>query len=220
MTYRPISLVVALSATVAAFEACSSSSGSPNIFGDDASASSSGSGGASSSGSSSGSGSGSGAATSSSSGSGSTNRVPSNVTFNDAGIPLCGTTACDLKTNECCLTPPPYVATCNPQGTTCPGQAIFNCVDETDCPSGEVCCGVANETAGTAGTECQDIASNNNQCSPAPSATMASAQVCQTTAECKNGMTCTWQDCTVGSGVVSLAMCGVQSGAVFNCTKH
>lgn len=75
---------------------------------------------------------------------------------------------------------------------------------------------------GTAGAECQNVASTGNHCIPvatSPSATQGSAQLCQTNAECITG-SCLWQDCTVGTLKPSLTMCGIQAKAPFNCVAH
>jgi hypothetical protein len=195
---------------------------------------SSSSGGASSSGShggsSSGSGSGGACVTPAS-----TPRVASNITFNDAGIMLCGTVECDLTANTCCVSATAD-GTCLSHGMSCPPtsvagvslpQAQFECLQASDCPCGQVCCGVANDSSSSAsaGSNCQDI-SATGACSPVADAgaqsKSGSAQLCQTDAECKNGMTCTWQDCSVqtpyGAASPNLTMCGIQSDAPFNCS--
>ena len=66
----------------------------------------------------------------------------------------------------------------------------------------------------------------DNACTPVAtgaSSNVGSAQLCQTDAECKTG-TCEWQDCSVGSGLLStqpsLTLCGIQSAAPFNCKAH
>jgi hypothetical protein len=71
------------------------------------------------------------------------------------------------------------------------------------------------------------VATQGNECLPAPSATanQASAQACQTNAECVNGMTCSWQDCNIAgtAGIISppqLTLCGVQSESPFDCSNH
>ncbi len=97
---------------------------------------------------------------------------------------------------------------------------MFRCVEKTDCPGNQVCCGTADALGMTAGSECQDVSTTNNQCTPAATTLKGSAQLCQTNAECKNGMTCTWQDCMVGTLMPSLTMCGIQSQAPFNCSAH
>jgi hypothetical protein len=74
-------------------------------------------------------------------------------------------------------------------------------------------------TAMTAGSACQDVSGTGNKCSPPTTATHGSAQLCQTNAECKSG-SCIWQDCTVNGNMVSLTMCGTQTGSAFNCTAH
>jgi hypothetical protein len=188
--------------------------GSP---GDDAASS-----GGGSSGSKSGSsGSGSGGSSSRDSGSSSgVQRVPSNVQFTDAGVVLCGT-PCPLTSNQCCIDVLGNT-TCSSLGASCTNEAIFKCVQQTDCPANQVCCGVANQAAATAGSECQDVASTGNHCTPVAtmaSSTEGSAQICQTNAECLTG-SCLWQDCSVGTLKPSLTMCGLQSAAPFNCVAH
>lgn len=107
-------------------------------------------------------------------------------------------------------------------GASCPNDAVFKCVEKTDCPSGQVCCGVADQAAATAGSACQDVAATGNHCTPvatSATSTQGSAQLCQTNAECITG-SCLWQDCTVGTLSPSLTMCGLQSAAPFNCVAH
>ncbi len=148
-------------------------------------------------------------------------KVPTNVVYNDAGVVMCGT-PCPLTANICCISPFGQ-GTCLATSKTCPAQqAVFKCVQQADCPTGQVCCGVANQTAQTAGAQCQDVSTTGNKCTPVAtgaSPTQGSAQLCQTNAECKTG-TCIWQDCAVGTLKPSLTMCGLQSGAPFNCKAH
>jgi hypothetical protein len=112
-------------------------------------------------------------------------------------------------------------------------EAQFECLEASECPSGQVCCGVANNTQGTAsaGSQCEDISASGH-CDPVADAgaasTMGSAQLCQTDAECVNHMTCSWQVCTIPTTVAGVAvtlkpnltMCGLQSAAPFNCAEH
>lgn len=210
--------------------ACSSKT-SGSLGGDDESDASGSSSGGSSSGSGNGSSSsggqsgglGSSSGSSGASGSGgSSQRVLGPVQFNSAGVPLCGSTACDLSTHICCLTQA-LQATCIANTAMCPSMAAsFGCLQKSDCPTGKVCCAVADVSTSTAGTACQDVASQGDKCLPATSANSASAQACQTSAECVNGATCSWQDCAV-SGIPmepELVLCGVQSEAPFNCSNH
>jgi|HubBroStandDraft_6_1064221.scaffolds.fasta_scaffold13061_5 hypothetical protein len=166
------------------------------------------------------SGSGSGSSSRDSGSSSGDQRVASNVQFNDAGVVLCGT-PCPLTSNQCCIDVLGNT-TCTSPGASCTNEAIFKCVQQTDCPANQVCCGVANQSAATAGSECQDVASTGNQCAPvatSASSTEGSAQICQTDAECITG-SCIWQDCSVGTLKPSLTMCGLQSAAPFNCVAH
>jgi len=211
--------------------AASSSSGSGEASGSGAKSGSSG-GSTSSSGSSKSSSSGasassSGSKGSSGAGSGSASggsqdgqqKVPSNVQYTDAGVVICGT-PCPLTSNICCIDQLGN-GHCMSTTSSCSNlEATFKCVQATDCPANQVCCGNANQPAATAGATCQDVASNGNQCTPAPSSTEGSAQLCQTDAECVNGAECIWQDCTVGTLKPSLTMCGLQSSAPFNCVTH
>jgi hypothetical protein len=159
----------------------------------------------------------------------STPRVPSAVIY-DAGLPLCGSTPCDLSSHVCCVN---YLGdgTCLASGSTCPTsgnlpQAQFECLQASDCTCGKVCCVIAQDTAGasSAGSSCQDI-SATGACSPVADAGSASkagsAQLCQTNAECKNDLTCSWQACDVqtpyGPAKPNLTMCGGQTEAPFNC---
>jgi hypothetical protein len=151
-------------------------------------------------------------------------RVRTNVLYDDAGVPLCGT-PCPLTSNICCVDALGN-ATCHAQSATCNQSAVFRCVSKSDCQGKQICCGVANQTASTAGSECQDVSTTGNHCTPvatSASSTQGSAQLCQTNGECLSG-SCLWQDCTVGTGVTtvhpSLTLCGIQSAAPFNCVAH
>jgi hypothetical protein len=123
---------------------------------------------------------------------------------------------------------------CIPHAQSCTSQeAQFKCLQASDCASGQVCCGVANNSAGaaSAGSQCEDIGSGGH-CSPVADAgaqsTMGSAQLCQTDAECVNHMQCVWQVCTIPTTVdgvsvtlmPNLTMCGIQSAAPFDCSAH
>ncbi|MGH7439251.1 MAG: hypothetical protein ACRENE_26495, partial [Polyangiaceae bacterium] len=220
-----LSYAAAAAGATLALAACGNSSGG-TFPGDDASSS-----GGGSSGTSSGSGGSSGSTSSgggSSSGSGSSGggggRVSSQIMFADAGVPICGT-ACPLPAHHCCVS---YLgaASCQPAGTACPQaggfpQADFQCVEKSDCAGNKVCCGYADTTTipPTAGASCQDTSTTGGACTPAPSSAKASAQLCQTNAECK-GVSCLWQDCAVGTSTLELTMCGIQMGQVFNCHMH
>lgn len=229
-------LVLAAASAPLSFAACSSSTSAPVYATDDASSSgssggssSSSSGGGSSSGTSSSSGSGSSSGSthdggSSSSSGGPGGRVPSQVMFDDAGVPLCGT-PCPLSSNQCCVSVLGAATCLAADAGPCPmadalPQADFKCVEKSDCPSNQVCCGYADTTTSpaTAGSTCQAVSAGN--CAPPASSSKASAQLCQLNSECKSGTSCIWQDCTVGTQTLQLTMCGIQTGAVFNCHAH
>ncbi len=200
------SLALALAAAACAFWACSSSSssGPPASTGDDA---------GSSSGSTSSSGSGGGTCA------GDGGKVPTNVTFDSMGKPTCAVGAgCDLSANLCCFGS--KGGTCTPTATGCmPGYGSFGCIDDSTCPSGQVCCFAADADAGTLGSSCQTVAAGG-KCSPAVTDTAGSTQLCQTNSECKSGC-CAWQDCTVMGKALSLTMCGdPPTSSAFSCTKH
>ena len=183
-------------------------------FGDDTSSGSSGSnssgGGDSATGSSSGSSGSSGASSGSSGGpgsssSGSTSGSP------DAGtshyVPTCGT-PCDLRSKTCCLPADggSDAAYClNGNSVSCGTDVgTFHCGGVTDCASGEVCCGVYDLAAQTAGTVCQ-----RPNC--------ALAQFCETNAECPSGVKCIAQSCMYGANVY---LCGLKNGPPYNCVAQ
>jgi hypothetical protein len=245
------SLLAVLPAAQALLSACSSSTtGDDQAFGgpdgsvQPDSGSSSGSGGTTDSGSSSGSSGGSGSssgvadaagdvASGSSSGaadagladSGSSGgHVPTNVQYSDAGVTICGTVPCDLKSNICCVDLSGN-GSCLANTKSCPAFTVtFACVQQTDCPSGQVCCVVATSSGGaSAKSQCQDVSTTGGKCTPADSSQAGSAQMCQTDAECKTG-SCLWQDCSINlSGQTlkpSLTMCGLQNNPPFTCKAH
>jgi hypothetical protein len=150
-------------------------------------------------------------------------RVNSGVAFTDAGAVYCAANMpCDLTKDTCCVGAT-GAGTCNSGHNGCGGgtlAAAFECVEDTDCPANNVCCGYA--MGGMAGSKCQDIsASPDHKCSPAPSSTQGSVQFCQKTCECKDGSECIPQSCTITGAVLpaALTMCGLQ-GAPYNCTPR
>jgi hypothetical protein len=126
---------------------------------------------------------------------------------------------CDLKTNTCCLDQF-LVARCISKPMTCPSNNVsFGCLQATDCPSGQVCCGLADSSAMTATTSCATIASGTN-CPGMSSMTMGYAQFCQTDGECKNHQACIKQSCPINSSLppAVFKLCGLQNHQPYNCT--
>jgi hypothetical protein len=99
---------------------------------------------------------------------------------------------------------------CVKHGTACAFlQAAFSCLGASDCPSGQICCGVADQNAGEAETVC--MASCPTMSS---SSTQGQVQVCKGNAECQNQKTCLSQTCLAGS---NLNLCGLTTQAPFSC---
>jgi hypothetical protein len=148
-------------------------------------------------------------------------RVNSGIMFSAAGVPYCAANmTCDLTQNTCCVNGL-GVGSCMSGHNGCGAglYAAFECIEATDCPSGQVCCGYADSTTSTAGSKCQDVSGNGNKCSPAPTTTQGSVQFCQKTCECKDGSECVPQSCNVGASLpANLTMCGLQSEKPYNCT--
>jgi hypothetical protein len=156
-------------------------------------------------------------------------RVNSGVVFDDAGAIYCAANMpCDLASDTCCVSGL-GVGTCKTGHNGCGGgtglsaQAAFQCVEDTDCPTNQVCCGYVDSTMNTAGSKCQAIGADN-KC-PAPMANTQSAiQFCQKTCECKDGSECVPQSCPLGvPGVpnANLTMCGLQADAgSFHCVAR
>ncbi|HEX4446155.1 MAG TPA: hypothetical protein VH044_05450 [Polyangiaceae bacterium] len=145
--------------------------------------------------------------------------------FDGTGGIVCGTD-CDLTKNTCCVDGLGD-AKCVNGHSGCGsfgnigGAAQFQCVQISDCPSGQVCCGYADSSSNLAGSKCQDISANGNKCAPAPTGTMGSVQFCQKTCECKDGSACVAQSCTVmGAPNAMLTMCALQDKAPYNCTPQ
>jgi hypothetical protein len=81
----------------------------------------------------------------------------------------------------------------------------YHCLGAIDClGKGNVCCGVYDLTAMTAGTSCQ----------PPP---CMNPQFCLSDPECSGGQKCTSQSC---QGVSPLYLCGLQSGPPYSCTAN
>jgi hypothetical protein len=152
-------------------------------------------------------------------------QVNSGVAFTDAGGIYCAANMpCDLTQNTCCVSAIGQ-GTCTSGHSGCGAgnlAAAFECVEDTDCPANQVCCGYASMAQGMAGSKCQDIsASPDHKCSPAPSSTQGSVQFCQKTCECKDGSECIPQSCQVNGAPIAanLTMCGLQ-GAPYNCAPR
>jgi hypothetical protein len=149
-------------------------------------------------------------------------RVNSGIKFSASGEPLCdATNPCDLTKNTCCVGIT-GAGTCTTGHNGCGGalDATLECVEDTDCPTNQVCCGFFDMSAGMAGSKCQDVSGNGNKCSPAPTATQDSVQFCQKTCECKDGSECIPQNCNVGLPIPAhLTMCGLQQMGSYNCTQ-
>ena len=204
-------ICAALAGTVAA-SACSSKSPS-TTFGDDAQDDDSGT-----SGSTSGTASGSGSGTGSGSG---VEMDAGKVTPPDASadtptVIACGSGTCNLKTSTCCLGEDAKgnpTGTCMAHGGKCPFlTAAFNCGGAADCPSGQVCCGEADQTQGSAETVCASTCPTMSS-----SSTQGQAQVCRGNAECQNKLSCIPQTCL---GTANLDLCGLTSAAPFSCVKQ
>jgi hypothetical protein len=151
--------------------------------------------------------------------------VNSGVAFVDGGGIYCAMDMpCDLTSSTCCVNGLGK-GTCTSghngcgSGTGLLAQAAFECVQDTDCPANQVCCGYADSSTMSAGSKCQALGSST-KCSPAPTNTKGSVQFCQKTCECKDGTACLPQSCDLGvAGVppANLTMCGMQTMAPFNC---
>ena len=155
-------------------------------------------------------------------------RVSSGVVFDDAGAIYCAANMpCALASDTCCVNGL-GMGTCKPghngcgAGTGLAAQAAFQCVEDTDCPTNQVCCGYVDTTMNTAGSKCQAIGADK-KC-PAPSASTQSAiQFCQKTCECKDGSECVPQSCDLGVPTVppaNLTLCGLQTTGSFHCTAR
>jgi hypothetical protein len=159
-------------------------------------------------------------------------RVSSGVVFDDAGGILCAANMpCDLTSDTCCVNGL-GIGTCKSghngcgAGTGLAAQAAFQCVEDTDCPTNQVCCGYADTTTSTAGSKCQAVGADNKCPSPVAN-TPSAVQFCQKTCECKDGSECIPQACAIGgasSGIppANLTLCGLQAaGSSFGtCTAR
>jgi hypothetical protein len=102
------------------------------------------------------------------------------------------------------------------QGTCKSGHTIncgvgagFQCVEKSDCPSGQICCGYQTDST-HGGSKCE-----------ASCPAQTSAQLCQTNAECTGGQTCIPQSCDVGATLpANLTLCGLQSNDTYKCTAR
>jgi hypothetical protein len=126
------------------------------------------------------------------------NDVPSVV---EASIVTCGNGTCDLSTRTCCAGP--QGSACVRKGATCPAEtAAFGCLQATDCDGGEICCLLVGSAIGAS---CESV-SEAGFC-PYPSQG-ASAQLCQTVAECGDADWCDSVPCVLGAVSGDLSLCG------------
>jgi hypothetical protein len=218
-------LAVALACFV--LVACSSKSGGglgtsdDASDGDDASGGGSGSSGASgssgssggqSSGSSGGQSSGSSGSPAADAGPSANARVDSGIPFSAAGVPYCSTTApCDLTNDTCCVDALGQGTCQTGHSAACGIGGSFQCIEKSDCPSNQLCCGYQTDSM-HGGSKCEAV-------SACPSQT--SAQLCQTQGECAGGRECIPQSCNVGAPLpANLTLCGLQSNATYKCTTR
>ncbi len=150
-------------------------------------------------------------------------RVDSGVSFTSTGGIYCAADMpCDLTTHTCCVGGL-GTGTCVSGHSGCSAAltAAFECVEDSDCPTHQVCCGYADMTTSSAGSKCQDLGSGT-KCSPVPSDTQGSVQFCQKTCECKDGTECLPQSCNIPGAPIkaALTMCGIQATAPYNCTAR
>ncbi len=229
MASSPIFVGSALACALAIF-ACSSKSplpvddGDDASSGDDATATSSGTG--SGSGASSGSGSGTSSGTHVDSGTGSSSGshdsglapgIPADAAEDAPSVIVCGSNpSCNLATQTCCVGQDVNMnptGKCVAHGANCPLlSAAFMCGGASDCPSGQVCCGVADQNMGSAKTQCATTCPTMST-----SSTQGQAQICKGDSECENGMKCIPQVCL---GEANLNLCGLTSQAPFMCTAR
>jgi hypothetical protein len=129
--------------------------------------------------------------------------------------PLCGLSPCNLRSNTCCVTFSLETRCIPGANAKCESnEATLHCTQACECSNGDVCCGVENSILGVVQTECQSIP-DGGLCNPHPqTTTQASAQICTTDEECKNGMGCLKQSCVYGA---VLSVCGLQSQDPFDC---
>jgi hypothetical protein len=192
--------------------ACGSSSSGTGPLSDDTAADDSG---ASSSGSSSGASSGASSSGGTVRDAGSSSGIADDGSAEKPTVIACGTT-CSLKTQTCCLDLN-MNGHCVAHGTSCgtsggPPEAAFNCEGASDCPSGQVCCGVADQTMLQAETVCMAKCPTESS-----SSTQGQVQVCKGDKECQNGKPCIPQTCHSGS---NLNLCGLTPQAPFSCSAR
>jgi hypothetical protein len=139
-------------------------------------------------------------------------RVNSGIPFSDAGVPYCSTSApCDLKTNTCCVSTLGEGTCQSGHNANCGIGAAFQCIEKSECPSGQLCCGFQTDSS-HGGSKCETV----SVCPP-----QTSAQLCQTNGECAAGVQCIPQSCNVGAPLpANLTLCGLQSNSTYQCTAR
>ena len=139
-------------------------------------------------------------------------RVNSGIPFSDAGVPYCSTSApCDLTTNTCCVSTLGQGTCQSGHNANCGVGAAFQCIEKSECPSGQLCCGFQTDSS-HGGSKCETV-------SVCP--TQTSAQLCQTNGECAGGVQCIPQSCNVGAPLpANLTLCGLQSNSTYQCTAR
>ena len=127
-------------------------------------------------------------------------------------------TACDVRSNTCCVT-----VSLNPTGRCVSGttatcnsnEAPFHCRYSCDCPAGQSCCGAIDTQTLSGTATCQAVA-NGGSCS-VPAGFTAAAQLCEQDEECKNGQPCIAQTCVFDA---MFKFCGLQSQPPYKCTAN
>jgi hypothetical protein len=194
-------------ACLVASSACNSSSGTTPLGDDGSNADDSGTGSSSGTSSSSGASSGSSNHDAGSSSGGTTDASANSPTVLDCGG------SCNLTTNTCCLASD-MTGHCVTHGTACGTsgglpEAEFDCLGASDCPSGQVCCGIADENQLEAKTVCMATCPTMSS-----SSTQGQVQLCKGNAECQNKMDCIAQTCLANS---NFNLCGLTSQAPYSC---
>jgi hypothetical protein len=118
---------------------------------------------------------------------------------------------CDLTKNTCCVSTLGEGTCQSGHNANCGIGAAFQCVEKSECPSGQLCCGFQTDSS-HGGSKCEAV-------SVCP--TQTSAQLCQTNGECAAGVQCIPQSCNVGAPLpANLTLCGLQSNSTYQCTAR
>lgn len=127
-----------------------------------------------------------------------TGSAPAPTPSGPSGTVACGSSACNVATEQCCVTfggggpgsGPGADGACVPVGK-CNGDIALSCASGKNCPGGQVCCADLNGDVASATCQTTCVGGFGPGAPPPPGpAGDGSVQLCASDSECPKGMTC------------------------------